>query len=253
VTRPNVTSSVGSGCLANWANSEGEDVVNTNRDPDKRQSIWERMAISLQSFPATIAAATITSVAGIIVAIAAAIFGSKAPSSTKPAHPHPFNYFPYLLVLIGVVALIVLAVGFIAARAGIRKRERRLDIVERLLLPETLTADDLFTNDARTRYLAVLGQFAKDVVELSKTISHREASDVVTARHVGRASELLSVGSVSRRGNYMGSIGGVLLGAGIANFFVLLSSSKPSPLETGLTFAASIVGVVLLAYQWFSG
>ena len=99
----------------------------------------------------------------------------------------------------------------------------------------------------------MLGQFAKDVVELSKTISHREASDVVTARQVRRAAELLSVGSVSRRGNYMGSIGGVLLGAGLANFLVLLSSSKPSPLVTGLTFAASIAGAVLLAYQWFSG
>jgi hypothetical protein len=187
-----------------------------------------------------------------VAAIVAVILPSLSQVPTKPVHPRPFDYLPYLLILISLIAIAVLAVGFVAARAGIRKRERRLDLIERLIIPDALTADDPFTNDARGVYIAAIGQFAKDVVELSKTVSKREAADVVSARQVRRAAELLSVGSASRRGSYMGSIGGILLGASLAEIFVVLASSKPSSLEIGLTFAASITGVILLAYQWFS-
>lgn len=227
-------------------------MANVHRDSDERRSIWKRITNLSEGATATIIAAAIAGLTTLI----AAIIGATIPtslSSTKPAPSHPFNYLPYLLGLIGVIALVVLAVGFLAARAGIRRRERRLDLIERLLIPDTLTASDSFTNDARNSYVATLGQFARDVVELSKTVSRREASDVVTARQVRRAAELLSVGSASRRGNYMGSIGGVLLGAGLAELFALLATAKPSPLEIGLTFAASMAGAVLLAYQWFSG
>lgn len=227
-------------------------MAETRHSPNERRSIWKRAA----NLSETIKAALISGLAAIIAAAIAAslsIFNYNPPSSTKPAPPHPFNYLPYLLGLIGVVALVILAVGFLAARAGIRRRERRLDLIERLLVPDTLTPDDAFTADAQNNYVAALGQFARDVVDLSKTISRREASDVVTARQVRRAAELLSVGSASRRGNYMGSIGGVLLGAGLAELFAVLAAEKPSPLEIGLTFGSSIAGVVLLAYQWFSG
>ena len=227
-------------------------MAKTHREPDERQSIRKRITNFSEGTTATITAAIITGLTTLIGVILGVIIPTS-PSSTKPAPSHPFNYLPYLLGLIGVIALVVLAVGFLAARAGIRRRERRLDLIERLLIPDTLTASDSFTNDARSSYVATLGQFARDVVELSKTVSRREASDVVTARQVRRAAELLSVGSASRRGNYMGSIGGVLLGAGLAELFALLATAKPSPLEIGLTFTASMAGAVLLAYQWFSG
>lgn len=222
-------------------------------DPNERRSIWRLIGNRSE----TVTASIISGIAAIVaaaVAAGSALISSKPQNTTKPAPSHhPFNYLPYLLGLIGVIALVILAVGFLAARAGIRRRERRLDLVERLLIPDTLTLNDVFTADAQKDYVAALGQFAKDVVELSKTISRREASDVVTARQVRRAGELLSVGSASRRGSYMGSIGGVLLGAGLAELFAVLATAKPSPLEIGLTFGASMAGVVLLAYQWFSG
>jgi len=221
-----------------------------HRDPNMRQSISKRRVYFSPSI-ATIIASIISGLGVVIVTLLTSL-SSKPSKPTKPPPSHPFNYLPYLLGLIGVIALVILAVGFLAARAGIRRRERRLDLIERLLIPDALTVSDVFTNDARSSYVGALGQFAKDVVELSKTISRREASDVVTARQVRRAAELLSVGSASRRGNYMGSIGGVLLGAGLAELFAVLATTKPSSLEIGLTFGASIAGVVLLAYQWFS-
>jgi hypothetical protein len=221
-------------------------------DVDRRQSGWMRFV----RFSETTTAAIIGGVAAIVTSVIAAIgtvITSKNQGTAKPTSTHPFDYLPYLLALIGLIAIAILVVGVVAARAGIRKRERRLDLIERLLLPDTVPDDDTFTKDARKSFVSSLGQFAKDVVDLSRKISRRESSDVVTARHITRAAELLSVGSASRRGNYMGSIGGVILGAGLAELFVVLAETKPSPLEIGLTFAASIVGVVLLAYQWFSG
>lgn len=227
-------------------------MTNTDQEPDEPLSIWKRITNLSETTSVTIAASVVGGLATVIAAVIGTVL-VKPSTATKPEPAHPFNYLPYLLGLIGVIALVVLAVGFLAARAGIRRRERRLDLIERLLIPDTLTASDSFTNDAKSNYVATLGQFARDVVELSKTISRREASDVVTARQVRRAAELLSVGSASRRGNYMGSIGGVFLGAGLAELFALLATAKPSSLEIGITFAASMAGVVLLAYQWFSG
>lgn len=196
---------------------------------------------------------TIVGVISAAFALIALFVPGPLSTPTKPTHQGPFDYFPYLLILIGLLAIVILATGFLAARAGIGKRQRRLDLVERLIANEALTEKDKFAQPARDAYVTAVGEFAKDLIEVSKTVSRREAADMISARQIRRAAELLSLGIANRRGSNLGSFGGILLGAGLAEMFVILTSPRFSQLGIGLAFAASMIGVILLAYQWFSG
>ena len=214
--------------------------------PEPRRPWWKPRGIDFWTSIGTVTA----SVAAVVTLIAA--LTSSSANTSKPTHPHPIDYFPYVLILGGLVAVVVLGVGFLAAQAGIRKRERRRDLVERLIAREIVGDDDAFTKDASLTFVAAVEQFARDLMDLSKTVSRREAADVVSARQIRRAAELLSLGSASRRGSYLGSLGGVFLGAGLAEMFVILSSAQYSAVSIGLSFGASLVGVAFLAFQWFS-
>jgi hypothetical protein len=223
-------------------------VVDTHNSPspEPRRPWWKPQGVDFW-----VAIGNAAAVAGVVVALIATLTLSSANTS-KATHPHPIDYFPYVLILGGLVAVVVLGVGFLAARAGIRKRERRRDLVERLIAREVVGDDDAFTKDASLTFVAAVEQFARDLMDLSKTVSRREAADVVSARQIRRAAELLSLGSASRRGSRLGSLGGVFLGAGLAEMFVILSSAQYSDVSIGLSFGASLVGVAFLAFQWFS-
>jgi hypothetical protein len=106
----------------------------------------------------------------------------------KPASLQHFDVFPFLVIIVVLVVCAVLAVGLIAARAGIRKRERRRDLVERLIAREILGGDNEFTEDAGIAFVGAVEQFARDLVELGKTLKRREAADVVTARQIRRGA-----------------------------------------------------------------
>jgi hypothetical protein len=199
-----------------------------------------------------ILAAIIAGASVVLAAIIGALFSSST-ASEKGAHPRPFDYTPLLIILGCVIIVGIIAAGLFAAQAGIRKRERRRDLVERMIARDIASNDTyMFTEPASKVYIDILEQFARDVVGLSKTIARRSSDDLVTAKHIERAAEVLSEGSASRRGNLFGSFGGVVLGAGLTQLFVMLSAAKYNTLGVGLSFAACLVGVALLSYQWFS-
>ena len=133
---------------------------------------------------------TVVGVLSALVALGTLILANNTGISyVKPSEPsHPFNYLPYLIIFAGLFAVAIVAVGFSAAQAGIRKRERRRDAIEGLIDREKLSADDAFTKDAGSAYVAIIEQFARDVVDLSKTVSRREATDVVSARQIRRVA-----------------------------------------------------------------
>lgn len=123
-------------------------------------------------------------------------------------------------------------------------------MVERLLATEIQDGRDHLTEEARKQYLAALEQFARDLVDQSRLVARREAADVVSQCHVGRGAELLSMGGTSRQGRHLGSIGGILLGTGLAQWIAMLSDAKFSPVGVGTSFLASLVGVAFVVYQW---
>jgi hypothetical protein len=190
-------------------------------------------------------AALLATVTGLLAALLPLF--ERGPDKPKLA---PIDYGSLLLVMVLLVAISVLAVGVIAARAGIRRRERRRDAVERLLMADPEDGRENFTEEARKSYVEAVEQFSRDLVDQGRLVARREAADVVSQRHVRRGAELLSMGSTSRRGRHLGSIGGVILGTGLAQWVAMLADAKFSALGVSASLLTALIGVTLVVYQW---
>ncbi|MGB2569905.1 hypothetical protein ACPFP2_15840 [Micromonospora citrea] len=191
----------------------------------------------------------LAAVAGLVSAIASTLFAEEASSGNgKP--PPEFSWTPIAVVAASALAIAIIAVSFLAARAAVRRREGRRDAIQGLLTRSLEASEERFSSQAGDAYTDVVEMYAQSILELAKQNHKRDGSDIVSQRHIERAAEFLGTGYASKRGRHLGAIGGVLLGTGFSVWSDIFIDGKYAPIPLGISLALTIVGVALVVYNW---
>ncbi|QXG81958.1 hypothetical protein [Rhodospirillum rubrum] len=104
-----------------------------------------------------------------------------------------------------------------------------------------------FSQSAFATLNEVIAAYIGDLVEESVKISKRHQSDGISAAHVQQAQQYLTSSSHNRIFRHFGTIGGIILGAGLSTVLSLVTSSQIS--VTGLLISSifSAIGAFLVA------
>jgi hypothetical protein len=90
-------------------------------------------------------------------------------------------------------------------------------------------------------------QYIADLIFESAKIAKRHSADTVSSSHVEQASNNLVSSSSKKLYRHFGTIGGILLGAGVSNILAMTTSNQFSTLSVSVTSALSIMGAFLIA------
>lgn len=98
----------------------------------------------------------------------------------------------------------------------------------------------------KERVAAYIGELVNESIK----VSDRFQADSVSAKHVEHASGYLVAGTGKRLSRHMGTVGGIIGGAGVSTLLsVATSNQPPSTLGILLSSGASIIGVFLIGFQ----
>jgi hypothetical protein len=185
------------------------------------------------------------------LSVAAAVAGAVAlfSDTTSKDEPQTAPSF-WVSTLVFLVAMVVSGaiVAAAARRSANRLRQNRIDLMTRLF--SRYVDDGVFSKQARSTYLSTVERFAFELAELGVRAAKREGVEGVSERHITRSSELLSMGTVTRRGRHLGALGGVLLGMGLSVMADILIDKKLGVVPVLISFVAALIGLALLAYNW---
>jgi hypothetical protein len=107
--------------------------------------------------------------------------------------------------------------------------------------PFTPQAYDLL----RRRVAEYIDELVDEAIRVAK---RRPSSDVVSTADVNRASEHLGTRPRSRRGQIIGSVGSLLLGAALGNALQIAGQAQTTPESALLTFGVGAVGAAMTVF-----
>lgn len=87
------------------------------------------------------------------------------------------------------------------------------------------------------------------VAESAKTAERRQNDGVVSTADVRHASQYLSSARKSKVTDHLGTLGGILLGAGLGNLVSLIASDDLALASVIVTLVLSVAGVAMVAFQ----
>ena len=107
-----------------------------------------------------------------------------------------------------------------------------------------------FSDQAYNRLNENISEYIRALTLEATNVARRDGSDLVSAKDVDRASGYLFAGS-SRRGlsRYLGTVGGVLVGAALGNALNLMSVDHPTSTSVVVTAALAMLGVALVSFS----
>jgi hypothetical protein len=116
-------------------------------------------------------------------------------------------------------------------------------------IQETLSTlpNEPFSIPAFTLLKREIEGYIVDLVEESSRISRRHRSDTISATHVEQAAANLISSTRNRFFRHIGTVGGILFGAGLSTILSLLTASTISPSGLMIASGFSIVGAFLVA------
>jgi histone H3/H4 len=197
---------------------------------------------------ATTIIAASTAALGLIVSVLSAFFTDESSGNSNP--PPEFSWTPVAVVAASALAIAIVAVSFLAARAAIRRREGRRDAIQNLLSRPLEASGEGLSPQARNAYTDAVEMYAQSILELAKQNYKRDGSDIVSQRHIERAAEFVGTGYASKRGRHLGAIGGVLLGTGFSVWSDIFIDGKYAPIPLAISLMLTIAGVALVVYNW---
>jgi hypothetical protein len=89
--------------------------------------------------------------------------------------------------------------------------------------------------------------YIADLIEEAAKTSKRCRSDTISAAHVEQAASYLTLSTRNRIFRHVGTIGGILFGAGLSTILALLVAGPISPRGLLVASGCSIVGAFLVA------
>jgi F0F1-type ATP synthase assembly protein I len=106
-----------------------------------------------------------------------------------------------------------------------------------------------FSENASKTFFGFVDRYLIDLERLSRFKAKQSSMETVNTAHVKEASAFLASSSSSQAKKvtrYCETFGGVMVGGGLSELFVLLSTSKPSGVVIGVTFGLIGVGALLI-------
>ena len=91
--------------------------------------------------------------------------------------------------------------------------------------------------------------YISELVLESIKSSKRDNVDVVSAKHVDRAHEYLVSSSQRRLFRHLGTVGGIILGAGLSNTLALVTANTFSATGVLLSVGLGLIGSFLVAFH----
>jgi len=104
-----------------------------------------------------------------------------------------------------------------------------------------------FSNAAFAVLRAIISSFIAELIAESRRVAQRYQADTVSAAHVERAGEYLVTSSTRRLFRHLGTVGGILLGAGLSTLLSMATAETFARLPTLLAVSVGIVGAFLVA------
>jgi len=119
--------------------------------------------------------------------------------------------------------------------------------IENAELELSSLAESPFSTAAFERVKEKIAQYITELISESARIAKRHSADTVSSSHVEQASDNLVSSSGKKLFRHLGTIGGILMGAGVSNILAMTTSNQFSTLSVSVTSALSIVGAFLIA------
>lgn len=104
-----------------------------------------------------------------------------------------------------------------------------------------------FSSQAFTVLRANVTSYISDLIAESRQVAHRHRADLISASHVERASEYLVASTSRRLYRHLGTIGGVMLGAGLSTVLSMIGSESFTSSVAIVSISLSIAGAFLVA------
>lgn len=104
-----------------------------------------------------------------------------------------------------------------------------------------------FSNAAFATFKDKVAKYIGDLITESVKTAKRHSADTVSSTHVEQASDHLVSNTGRKYFRHLGTIGGILLGAGISNILAMTTSNQFTTLGVSITSALSIAGAFLVA------
>lgn len=106
-----------------------------------------------------------------------------------------------------------------------------------------------FSDNASKAFFGFVDRYLLDLERFSRFKAKQSSMETVNSAHVKEAAAFLASSPSSQAKKvtrYCETFGGVMVGGGLSELFVLLSTSKPSGIVIGLTFGLIGVGALLI-------
>ena len=94
---------------------------------------------------------------------------------------------------------------------------------------------------------AIVSGFIAELIAESRRVAQRYRADTVSAAHVERASEYLVASTTRRIFRHLGTVGGVLLGAGLSTILSMATAETFPRVPTLLAAGIGLVGAFMIA------
>lgn len=104
-----------------------------------------------------------------------------------------------------------------------------------------------FSPKAFEAFQRAINWFIAELVDQSVKVSKRHRADNVAESHVETAVQFLVGDAPGRIFRHLGTIGGILLGAGLSNFLSMVTTKVTTVPSVAITVALAVIGAFLVA------
>lgn len=104
-----------------------------------------------------------------------------------------------------------------------------------------------FSTNAYACLKSTIAKYISELITESIKVSKRHRADTVSAAHVEQASAYLVASTSSRLFRHLGTMGGILFGAGLSSILAMTIANQYTALSTIISLALGIIGAFLIA------
>ncbi|HEX8367332.1 MAG TPA: hypothetical protein VF604_02090 [Pyrinomonadaceae bacterium] len=106
-----------------------------------------------------------------------------------------------------------------------------------------------FSEKAFERLKSKISEYSLQLINESLKTSKRRKSDLISTSDVEHSSQYLTYSSGSKLSRNIGTLGGILLGAGLSTFLSMLVAGAFTANPVLIALSLTVIGMFMVAYQ----